>query len=165
MRRRRYQVSPLRARGLTVTELGMLLHKSHNESRVEQGKYLAQLGGDGTPSELDEQLGAAIMNADAVREAARLDQALDKVLNPAAQRISASVCHAVCWFTSSAISGDFGPDDSRDGRSAVFLKHPQVIANAVKIFLSNLLVDEEGVVLNHDFAEQRAAEYIDEHCF
>jgi hypothetical protein len=151
-------------RELTVNELALLLHKSHNESRDKQRQYLVQLGGEGTVRELDYHLNIAAYNADAVGEAACLDQALDRQSNPAANRMSASVCRAVCWFTKSAISGNFGPDDSRDARSAVFLKHPWVIARAVEIFLENLLVDKDGVVLNHDIAEQRAAEFIGEHC-
>jgi hypothetical protein len=125
---------------------------------------LAQLGGEETASELDHYLSMAADNADAVREAALLDQALDKVSDPVKHRISASVCQAVCWFTQSALNGDFGPHPSRDARSDVFLKNPGVIAQAVQIFLANLLVDKDGLVLNHEIAEQRAAEYIGEHC-
>lgn len=51
-----------------------------------------------------------------------------------------------------------------DARSAVFLKHQWVIARAVEIFLEQLLFDKDGLVLNHDTAEQRAAEYIAEWC-
>jgi hypothetical protein len=143
----------------------MLLHKSHNESRDHQRQYLVQLGGEGTVRELDYHLGIAANNGDAVRKAERLDQELDGGSNPSATRICASVSRAVCWFTQAAISGKFGPDDSRDGRSAVFLKHPWVIARAVEIFLENLLVDKDGIVVNHEIAEQRAAEFIGEQCW
>lgn len=162
MRSRHFYQPSLRE--LTVNELALLLHKSHNESGDHQRQYLVQLGGEGTVRELDYHLSIAANNAEAVGEAARLDQALDRESNFAANRMSASVCRAVCWFTQAAISGNFGPDDSRDGRSAAFLKHPWVIARAVEIFMENLLVDKEGVVLNHEIAEQRAAEFIGEHC-
>lgn len=161
--RSRYCYQPS-LRDLTVKELGVLLHKSHNESRDHLRQHLAQLGGDGTVRELDYFLNVAANNADAVCEAARLDQALDRESNPAANRMSAGVCRAVCWFTDAAISGDFGPDDSRDGRSAAFLKHPWVIARAVEIFMENLLVDKDGVVLNPEVAQQRAADFIGERC-
>ncbi len=162
MRNRHFYQPSLRT--LTTNELAMLLHKSHNESRDHQRQYLVQLGGEGTVRELDYHLSIAANNADAVCEAARLDQAFDRESTPAANRMSASVCRAVCWFTQAAISGNFGPDDGRDGRSAAFLQHPWVIARAVEIFLENLLVDKDGVVLNHEIAEQRAAEFIGEHC-
>lgn len=162
MRNRHFYQPSLRE--LNVNELGMLLHKSHNESRDHQRQYLAQLGGEGTVRELDHHLSIAANNADAVCEAATLDQALDRESTLAANRLSASVCRAVCWFTQAAIRGNFGPDDSRYGRSAVFLEHPWVMARAVEIFMENLLVDKDGVVLNHEIAEQRAAEFIGEHC-
>jgi hypothetical protein len=79
--------------------------------------------------------------------------------------MSAGVSRAACWFTHAAISGNFGPDDSSYSRSAVFLKHPSVIARAVEIFLENLLVDKDGIVVNHEIAEQRAAEFIGEQCW
>lgn len=162
MRSRHFYQPSLRE--LTVNELALLLHKSHNESRDHQRQCLVQLGGEGTVRELDYLLSIAANNTDAVGEAARLDQALDRESNLAANRMTASVCRAVCWFTQAAISGNFGPDDSRAGRSAAFLKHPWVIARAVEIFMENLLVDKDGVVLNHEIAEQRAAEFIGEHC-
>lgn len=83
---------------------------------------------------------------------------------PQAKGVNKEVSQAVCWFTQSVMAGHFGPDDSRDGRSAVFLKNPQVVARAVEIFLESLLVDEQGNVLNHDDAESRGADYIQDHC-
>ena len=151
-------------RELTINELAMLLHKSHNQSRAHQFQYLVQLGGEGSARELNYHLSTAANNADAVRKATVLDQELDKVSNPGATRIIGSVSRAVCCFTQAAISGNFGPDDSRHARSAVFLRHPWVIARAVEIFLENLLVDKDGSVLNHEVAEQRAAEFIAERC-
>ncbi|MFO0867983.1 MAG: hypothetical protein U0935_03470 [Pirellulales bacterium] len=161
-KRRFYQPS---LRELTVTELAMLLHKSHCVARKEQRQFLAQLGGEGTPRELDYFLSIAHNNADAVREAARLDQDLDRTAHVGHDRVTASVCQAVNWFTHAAISGSFGPDDSQDARSDIFLKEPSVIARAVEIFLENLRVDEYGIVANHEEAEQRAAEFIGERCF
>lgn len=123
MRSRRFYQPSLRE--LTVNELGMLLHKSHNESRDRQRQYLKELGGEGSVRELDYFLSIAASKADAVCEAVRLDQVRDAASNPTARRLSPRVCQAVCWFTQAAISGEFGPDDSRDGRSAAFLASPQ----------------------------------------
>ena len=62
------------------------------------------------------------------------------------------------------ISGEFGPDDSRDGWSYAFLTNAHVIPRAVSSFKKNLLVAPDGTVVNHDEEEQRAAEYIDQNC-
>jgi hypothetical protein len=43
---------------------------------------------------------------------------------------------AIQWFAQSLMAGDFGPDDSRVGRSAFFLKDPGVVAHAMWIFIS-----------------------------
>jgi hypothetical protein len=139
--------------------------RPRNVARMEQRQFLAQLGGEGTPPELDYFLSIAHNNTDAVRESARLDQELDQAANAGHARVSASVCQAVNWITHAAISGDFGPHESRDARSAIFLKGPWVIARSVEIFMENLIVDEHGMVLNHEVAEQRAAEFIGERCF
>ena len=48
---------------------------------------------------------------------------------------------AIQWLAQSIMAGDFGPDDSRDNRSAVFLKHPAVVAQAMSIFLDQLEMD------------------------
>lgn len=161
-KRRFYQPS---LRELTAAELAMLLHKSHNVSRQELRQFLTQLGGEGTPHELDYFLSIAHNNADAVREAARLNQDLDQAADAGHARVTPSVSRAVNFFTHAAIGGHFGPDDSQYARSAIFLKEPWVLARAVEIFLENLLVDEHGLVANHEEAEQRAAEFIGEQCF
>ncbi len=81
-----------------------------------------------------------------------------------AHRVNQKLIDAVNYFTHQAIRGDFGPDDSRDGRSSAFLKRTHVIPRAVSIFLENLLVDGDGNILNHDEAEERGAEYIRNNC-
>lgn len=58
------------------------------------------------------------------------------------------------------IAGDLGPDDSRDGRSKLFLKEPGIVGQAMAIFLFRLEFNETDGVLNHDAAEQRVRQYI-----
>jgi hypothetical protein len=81
-------------------------------------------------------------------------------------RIGLDARLAIQWFAQSLVAGEFGPDDSRDGRSAIFLKYPAVVAQAISIFLYNLEMDDEtGRVLNHDEAEQRARQFVQWECF
>ena len=61
---------------------------------------------------------------------------------------------AIRSFAQSLIAGDFGPDDSRDGRSQFFLKEPSVVGQAMAIFLYRLELDSAGRVLNPDEAEE-----------
>lgn len=75
-------------------------------------------------------------------------------------KISMDVQQAIRFFAESLISGDFGADDSRDGRSDLFLKDCGVVDQAMAIFLYHLDLDDEGRVLNHDEAEQRVRQYI-----
>lgn len=151
-------------RELTAEELGYLLHLSHTAGRADQSDWLKSLGGDGSCDELDYMLSLGRGNQDAVSIAKELDAARDSQLHPNSVRISRGVCDAVNFFLHSAISGEFGPDDSRDGRSYAFLKNTHVIPRAVSIFMETLVVAPDGTVLNHDEAEQRAAEYISENC-
>ena len=72
--------------------------------------------------------------------------------------ISAQV--AIRSFAQSLIAGDLGPDDSRDGRSQLFLKHPGVVEQTMAIFLYRLEIDETGRILNYDDAEQRVRQFI-----
>ena len=67
---------------------------------------------------------------------------------------------AIRFFAETLIAGDLGPDDSRDGRSALFLKEPSVVGQAMAIFLHRLELADDGRVLNHDEAEQRVQQYI-----
>ena len=67
---------------------------------------------------------------------------------------------AIRSFTQSLIAGDLGPDDSRDGRSLLFLKNPGIVGQAMAIFLYRLEIDETGRVLNYDHAEQRVRQFI-----
>jgi hypothetical protein len=67
---------------------------------------------------------------------------------------------AIRSFAQSLIAGDFGPDDSRDGRSQFFLKDPSVVGQAMAIFLYRLELDPAGRVLNHDEAENRVHHFI-----
>ena len=78
--------------------------------------------------------------------------------------ISKQVCQAANRFTHSVLAGEFGPDDSRDSRSDAFLKQPQVVAQAVEIFLESLRIDDDGNIANQDEAERHAAELIRRHC-
>ncbi len=151
-------------RELTVEELGQLIHLSHNVSRSDQCDWLESLGGDGSWHELDFMLSYARRNQDAVLIAKQLDAVRDAQIHPSSIRLSRGVCDAVSYFLHNAISGEFGPDDSRDGRSSAFLKKSHVIPRAVSIFMENLLVAPDGNVVNHDEAEQRAAEYIAQNC-
>jgi hypothetical protein len=67
---------------------------------------------------------------------------------------------AIRFFTETLITGDLGPDDSRDGRSKLFLKEPSVVGQAMAVFLYHLELAEDGRVLNHDAAERRVRQYI-----
>jgi hypothetical protein len=67
---------------------------------------------------------------------------------------------AIRSFAQSLIAGDLGPEDSRDGRSQLFLKNPGVVGQAMAIFLDRLEIDETGRALNYDRAEQRVRQFI-----
>jgi hypothetical protein len=75
-------------------------------------------------------------------------------------KIFVDVQNAVCSFAQSLIAGDFGPDDSRDGRSQFFLKDPSIVGQAMAVFLYRLELDQAGRVLNHDEAEDRVHQFI-----
>ncbi|MEM8666159.1 MAG: helix-turn-helix transcriptional regulator [Planctomycetota bacterium] len=59
---------------LTTGQLGQLLHKSRNQPRRNQKRFLKDLGGSGSADELDEMLAVAAADPDAVIEANRLDR-------------------------------------------------------------------------------------------
>jgi hypothetical protein len=67
---------------------------------------------------------------------------------------------AIRSFAHSLIAGDLGPDDSRDGRSQLFLKNLGIVGQAMAIFLYRLEIDKTGRVLNQDAAEQRVRQFI-----
>jgi hypothetical protein len=75
-------------------------------------------------------------------------------------KISVDAQIAIRSFAQSLIAGDFGPDDSRDGRSEFFLKYPSIVGQAMAVFLYRLELDQVGQVLNHDEAEDRVYQYI-----
>jgi hypothetical protein len=75
-------------------------------------------------------------------------------------KLSSQTRDAIAWFAQSLIAGDLGPDDSRDGRSALFLEDPRIVGQAMAVFLYRLETDESGRVLNHDEAEQRVRQLI-----
>ena len=75
-------------------------------------------------------------------------------------KLSSRTRDAIAWFAQSLIAGDLGPDDSRDGRSAMFLRDPSIVGQAMAIFLYRLEIDETGGVVNHDEAEQRVQQFI-----
>lgn len=76
-------------------------------------------------------------------------------------KLGIHVRNAVSWFAHSLISGDLGPDDSRSSRDQLFLKHPEIVGEAMAIFLYWLEMDGDGRVLNQDVAEQRVRQYIE----
>jgi len=75
-------------------------------------------------------------------------------------KLSSQTRDAIAWFAQSLIAGDLGPDDSRDGRSALFLEDSSIVGQAMAIFLYRLEIDETGRVVNHDEAEQRVRQFI-----
>ncbi len=75
-------------------------------------------------------------------------------------RLDSQVRDAIAWFAQSLIAGDLGPDDSRDGRSALSLKDPSVVGQAMAVFLYRLEIDDSGRVLNHDEAENRVRQFV-----
>ncbi len=75
-------------------------------------------------------------------------------------KLSSQTRDANTWFAQSLIAGDLGPDDSRDGRSSVFLKDSSIVGQAMAIFLYRLEFDETAGVVNHDEAEQRVRRFI-----
>ena len=75
-------------------------------------------------------------------------------------KISVDAQIAIRSFAQSLITGDFGPDDSRDSRSQFFLKEPSIVGQAMAVFLYRLELDQVGRVLNHDEAEDRVYQYI-----
>ena len=75
-------------------------------------------------------------------------------------KLSSQSRDAIAWFAQSLIAGDLGPDDSRDGRSALFLKDPSIVGQAMAIFVYGLELDDSGRVLNHDEAEHRVRQFI-----
>jgi hypothetical protein len=151
-------------RDLTVEELSNLLFLSYTDSREHQRDYLVSLVGFVTYPDLDHMLSMGRNHEEARQLAIQRVQAIDESRFSGAKRVSQTLIDAVNYFTHQAISGDFGPDDSRDGRSCAFLKHSHVIPRAVSIFLENLLIDGDGKILNHDEAEERGAEYIRNNC-
>ena len=80
-------------------------------------------------------------------------------------KISVDAQIAIRSFAQSLITGDFGPDDSRDSRSQFFLKEPSIVGQAMAVFLYRLELDQVGRVLNHDEAEDRVYQYIQWKCF
>ena len=151
-------------RDLTVDELANLLLLSYTDSREHQRDYLESLVGFATFQDLDYVLSVGRNHEEARPLVKQRVQEIDEYRFSGANRVGQTLIDAVNYFTHQAISGDFGPDDSRDGRSSAFLKHSHVIPRAVSIFLENLLIDGDGKILNHDEAEERGAEYIRNNC-
>ena len=75
-------------------------------------------------------------------------------------KLSIDSQRAIQFFAQTLIAGDLGPDDSRDGRSAFFLKEPSIVGQSMAVFLHHLELAEDGRVLNHDEAEARVRQYI-----
>ena len=115
---------------LSTQQKAELLHKSKTQKRQLQKQYHESLGGNGSAQELDATLSLTKHDADAMR----LADSLQSDVEPVSQDVS----QAVNFFLHSLISGEFGPDDSRDGRSDVFLKRPHVVAKTTEVFVQRL---------------------------
>lgn len=145
---------------LSTQQKAELLHKSKTQKRKLQKQYLESLGGNGSAQELDAILSLAKHDADAMRLAEAFHQEwIDSLLSDV-EPVSQDVSQAVNFFLHSLISGEFGPDDSRDGRSHSFLKRPHVVAKTTEVFVQRLLIDRDGKVTNHDEAENHAVDYL-----
>lgn len=145
---------------LTSEQLAILLHKSHTQTRQDQKLYLESLGGNGAARELDRTLSVARHDSSALAESASLTQRWNAERFPDTRSVDRSVSQAVNFFLASLISGDFGPDDSHDGRSSAFLKDPNVVARTTEIFIERLRTNLHGEVINHDEAEAHAIDYL-----
>lgn len=148
---------------LTSEQRATLLHKSRTQSRRDQKLLLESLGGNGSVTELDVTLSIARQDASALTESDRMTQQWTDEIFPESDSIHRNVSQAVNFFLHSLIAGDFGPDDSRDGRSEAFLKSPHVVARCTEIFLERLRTNRRGEILNHDEAEQHAIDYLRDH--
>jgi hypothetical protein len=60
-------------------------------------------------------------------------------------KISIDAQIAIRSFAQSLIAGDFGPDDSRYSRSQFFLKNPNIVGQAMAVFLYRLELDQGKV--------------------
>lgn len=145
---------------LTSEQHAILLHKSQTQTREDQKRYLASLGGTGASRELDLTLAVARHDSSALAESDRLTQRWNAERFPDTRSVDRSVSQAVNFFLHSLIAGDFGPDDSRDGRSSAFLKDPNVVARTTEIFIERLRTNLQGEVINHDDAESHAIDYL-----
>lgn len=145
---------------LTDEQLANLLHKSQTETRQDQKLYLESLGGNGSARELDLTLSVARHDSSALAESERLTQRWNAERFPDTRSVDRGVSQAVNFFLASLISGDFGPDDSRDGRSSAFLKDPNIVARTTEIFIERLRTNHQGEVMNHDEAEAHAIDYL-----
>ena len=145
---------------ITSEQLAILLHKSHTQTRQDQKLYLESLGGKGSARELDLTLSVAPHDSSALAESERLTQRWNAERFPDTRSVDRSVSQAVNFFLASLISGDFGPDDSRDGRSSAFLKDPNIVARTTEIFIERLRTNHKGEVMNHDEAEAHAIDYL-----
>lgn len=145
---------------ITSEQLAMLLHKSHTQTRKDQKLYLESLGGNGSARELNRTLSVARNDSSALPESERLNQQCNDQQFPGTRSVDRSVSQAVKFFLHSLIAGNFGPDDSRDGRSSAFLKDPNVVARTTEIFIERLRTNHQGEVINHDEAEAHAIDYL-----
>lgn len=156
----RYRYRPACLLELTTPQMAALIHNSQTQPRRSQKRYLKDLGGAGDASELDEAVSTARCNQEAVEQAEILRREWE--CSDDARSVSSHVSQAVNFFVHSLIAGDFGPDDSRDGRSDAFLKKPHAVARTTEIFLERLLVDGKGKVINHDEAERHARDFLED---
>ena len=67
---------------------------------------------------------------------------------------------AIRSFTQSLIAGDLGPDDSRDGRSLLFLKNPGIVGQAMAIFFIVLKLTRRAEFSITTMRKQRVRQFI-----
>lgn len=113
---------------LTREQNAVLLYKSQTQPRSDQKQYLESLGGSGSARELDAALSRARHDSTALENADRLIQSWNQERLAGARSVDRGVAQAVNFFVHLLMAGEFGPDDSRDGRSEAFLRNPHVVA-------------------------------------
>lgn len=131
---KRYRLHTASLLELTTPQITTLIHKSQTQPRRNKKQYMKDLGGAGDARELDEAFAIARCNQEAVKQAEVLRSDWERKRNDDARSVSRDVSQAVSFFVNSLIAGDFGPDDSRDGRSDAFLKDPHTVARATELF-------------------------------
>jgi hypothetical protein len=126
-------------RDLKVEELSNLLYLSYTDSREHQRDYLISLVGFVTYPALDYMLSVGRDHDEARLLAKQRVQAIDESRFSGAKRVSETLIDAVNHFAHRAIRGDFGSDDSRDGRNGFFFFDLAILHQLVEGFLAQVL--------------------------